>query len=195
MFETIYFEKEEKCEECGYKDVLFNAIIDGQQKRICNRCVIANGAIVLKKSADVKIEEVPRRSVREIMEELSGVKPRPLEKPARMVKLEDLRKRYEEVKERRKLLHEAQERERQMLTAKKEAEEKGNAEKVLDEKEFIKYLEKEKSAEQLPQQQAQLQQATQETGRDKKIDFSIEATKRTRIRDLLEKMQELNRED
>ncbi len=192
MFETAYLEKEEECEECGYKDVLFNAIIDGRQKRICNRCVIANGAIVLKKPVDVKIEEVPRRSVKEIMAELSGIKPRPLEKPVQMATLEDLRKRYEEVKQRRRALHEAQEREKQILATKAERETK---EKVLDEKEFVQYLESEKFSEQPPQRlQQQITKTAEEKSKAGSMDFSIEATKRTRIRDLLERMQRLNEE-
>ncbi|MCX8194356.1 MAG: coiled-coil domain-containing family 149 protein [Candidatus Pacearchaeota archaeon] len=185
MFEPVYIEKEEECEECGYRDVLFDAIIDGQARRICNRCVIANCAIVLKKPADVKIEEVPRRSVSEIMASLSGVKPRPLEKPATAVKLEDLRQRYEEAKERKRLLREAQEKERQVT---QQSQSIGVKEKILDEKEFVKHLET------TAQQEKKLEQPPKAMS-EEQIDFSIEATKRTRIRDLLEKMQRIDEQE
>lgn len=184
MFEPLYLEKEEECEECGYKDVLVDAIIDGQAKRICNRCVVANNAIVLKKPVDVRIEEVPRRSVSEIMAALSGVKPRPLEKPAAIVKLEDLRQRYEEAKERKRLLREAQEREKQLAQGQIEVKES-----VLDEKEFVKSLETT-----TVQEEKKPEQALKAGSVGEQLDFSIEATKRTRIRDLLEKMQKLDQE-
>ncbi|UZE94000.1 MAG: hypothetical protein IB618_00270 [Candidatus Pacearchaeota archaeon] len=169
--------KEEECEECGYRGVLVSAVIDGKLKKICQRCVIANPVILIKKPLDVREEDIPRRSVHEILEEMSGFKPKPLEKPSSKVTLEDLRKRYEKVKERRRLLKEKEEKEK----AETEVEEKKEKEKVLDEKEFIKHLEKEEKGE--PAEK-----------KEETIDFNIETTKHTRIRDLLERMKRTDKE-
>jgi len=176
MFESIESmnaKKEEKCEECGYKDILIDAVIDGEIKRICHKCRIANPVILLKKPSDIKIEDVPRRSVHEILENMSGVKPTPIEKPTSKITLEDLRKRYEEIKEKRRLKMEKEKEE----IKKEEREEK---EKILDEKEFIETLEKERNME---------KKFPENSKEPEEIDFSIQATKHTRIRDLLKRMK------
>ena len=179
MFESIkaMAKKEEICEECGHKDILVDAIIDGQIKRICHRCSIANSVILLKKPKDVKIENVPRRSVHEILEDMSGIKPTPIKKPSSKITLEDLRKRYEEMKEKRGQQKERQEQEK----AEMKKEEKKNEEKVLDEKEFVRELEN-KNNESMEKEKIN-------EGEKTNIDFSIQATKHTRIRDLLERMK------
>lgn len=96
-------EKEEICEECGHKDILVSAIVNGKLKRICHRCVIANNAIVIKKPKEIAIKEPQRKSVKEILNEMSGIKgtrivPK-LKKPSNEVTLEDLRERYKKIKE------------------------------------------------------------------------------------------------
>ena len=50
--------EEEECEECGYADVLTNAIINGKQKRICQRCANTNPIILIKEPRQVKEEEI-----------------------------------------------------------------------------------------------------------------------------------------
>ncbi len=169
MFESIKVNIEEECEECSYKDVLVDAIVDGVQKRICHRCMIANQAIILKKPHEIKEQHLPRRSVHEILEEMSGIKPKPIEKPSSQITLEDLRQRYEELKEKRL-------KESGVLQQRRDYE---------DMEEKRRFLQQEK--------EQQIQQQKSEA-KEKIINFNIEATKHTKIRDLLIRMKKAKKE-
>ena len=100
----------EECEECGYKERLVDAIISGEIKRICNRCVVANNAIVIRKPKTVDmrdIEHIERRSVHDILMKMAGLeKLKPIKKPPAEITLEDLRERYEKIKQAKKILQE-----------------------------------------------------------------------------------------
>lgn len=186
MFESFDFtaQKEEECEECLAKGYLVYAIIDGQQKKICQRCVVASGAVVIRKPNQIQMDVINRPSVRDAIIRASGMVPKPIQPSARAVKLEDLRERYEETKKKR--AEEQIQRQRELALILPEHKEKVE---VLDEKEFVNYIEK------IPKEVPQIQ-ATQ-TPSDKgtsQFDFSIQAAKNTRIRDLLERMKRVDEE-
>lgn len=199
MFESLKsfkYEPMEECEECLARDFLINAIVDGRQKRICQRCVIANDAIVLKKPANVNLEKIERETVSDVMKRLTGIAPKRIERP-QPVKLEDLRKRYEERKAKRKS-------ESAVTKEPFEINESQRFEvfEVLDENKFKNYIEMENhlSQSKLPRSQFSApQELSQKTPQDKisnqdkisdaPLDFGLEATKRTTIRDILEKMK------
>lgn len=199
MFESLKLlkfkeEATEECEECLAKDFLVDAIIDGRQKRICQRCVIANNAIVLKKPLATQQEKIDRPSVRDVMFRASGIMPKPLQ-TSTTAKVEDLRSRYEELKKKR----EALQREKEFLAQKErqstEWQDKKEKFEVLDEREFINYMES------LPQETKETTEIKAETKTEEAkekakeiLDFSPEATKRTRIRDLLEMMKKMDEE-
>lgn len=177
MFESLSLsnldKKEEECEECLHKDILYDAILDGRSVRICQHCVTANNAIVMTKPGPIEMEAIERRTVRDVMKRATGITPRPLERPVNEVKLEDLRKRAEEIKAKRmqeQAAREQQAQKQQVIETKS---------KFLDEKEFAKYIET------LP-----MEKQTQPGEKEEiEIDFSQEAVKKTRLRDLLEKMK------
>jgi len=138
MFESISLsnldKREEECEECLHRDILFDAILDGRSMRICGHCVKSNDAIVFEKPKQIQIENSIRPSVKDVMRRASGIEPKsmPLEKPGSEVKLEDLRKRYEEVKAKRALDQE------QKKVRETKSEEKKHI--FLDEGEFVNYV-------------------------------------------------------
>lgn len=138
MFESISLSnldrREEECEECLHHDILFDAILDGRSVRICGHCVKANDAIVFEKPKQIQIENSIRPSVRDVMRRASGIEPKssPLEKPSSEVKLDDLRKRYEEIKAKRALEQE------QKKVRETKPEEKKHI--FLDEGEFVNYV-------------------------------------------------------
>jgi len=175
MFESLSLsnldKKEEECEECLHKDILYDAILDGRSVRICKHCVTSNNAIIMAKPGPVEMEAIERRTVRDVMRRATGITPRPLERPVNEVKLEDLRKRAEEIKAKR--MQEQAIREQQ--TQKQQVKETKS--KFLDEKEFAEYIET------LPMEKQTI------PAEEIEIDFSQEATKKTRLRDLLEKMK------
>ncbi|MCX8193854.1 MAG: hypothetical protein N3G19_00605 [Candidatus Pacearchaeota archaeon] len=200
MFESLKSfrnEPEEECEECLVKDFLVDAIIDGKQKRICQHCVVANDAIVLKKPASINVEKIERDTVSEVMKRLTGIAPKRIERP-QSAKLEDLRKRYEERKAKREIA---------AATTEFFKTDGPQRFEVLDEREFKDYIEKNPQTQSQPayfqssiSQQSttvattksiiQTSQPSQDTKiSDAPLDFSPEATKRTTIRDLLEKMK------
>ena len=182
MFESIKsmnIKEEEECEECGYEDVLVNAVIGGHLKRICQRCANTNPIVLIKEPRQVKEEEIPRRSVHEILEEMSGVKMQPIEKPASEIKLEDLRARYKELKEKKRL--------RRIETKRKlgiETKEEEEVEKLVEKKEEIE----------IPIE-TEVKEAYEELKEKKEIDFNIGTTKHTKIGDLLEKMKKIDEGD
>ncbi len=133
MFESIKLsnEKEEGCEECLARAYLIEAIIDGQQKRLCNKCIVANNAIVLKGPKHIEMDIINRPSVRDAIFRASGMHPHPIQPTYREAKLEDLRERYEEVKKKK-----AEEQAKLMSIVLPKRENP----KVLDEKDFINYM-------------------------------------------------------
>lgn len=191
MFESFDFtsQKEEECEECLAKAYLVDAIIEGQQKRLCNKCIVANNAIVLKGPKHIEMDSISRPSVRDAIIRASGMIPKPVQPTYREAKLEDLRARYEETK--KKKAEEQIQRQRELALIWPGQKEKVE---VLDEKEFVNYIEK------IPRDSPSSTQTTQTTiatHADKgtgHLDFSIEAAKKTRIRDLLEKMKRVDEE-
>ncbi len=196
MFESIKSAKikeEEECEECGNKGVLINAIIDGRMKRVCNRCINSTNAIIIKKPQNVKIEEVPRRSVHEILEQMSGIKPKPIKKPVAEIKLEDLRQRYEEMKEKRKKLQEEKEHKEkeEQIKLKKELEENEKS-KIFDRDRFKKYVQMQKEIRKRPIENTIKEIKPKETEpieiEEKEINFNIEATKNTKVSDLFRRI-------
>lgn len=222
MFESLKsfkYEPTEECEECLAKDFLVDAIIDGKQKRICQHCVVANNAIVLKKPAYVNLERIERDTVSDVMKRLTGIEPKRIERP-QPVKLEDLRKRYEERKAKRKS-------ELPITVAiepfEVEGPQKFEGFEVLDENEFKNYIEMENqlpqskfptsqlstsqelSATQSIKQTPSILQTSQRIQQDKisnqdkisdaPLDFSPEATKKTTIRDILEKMKLIGKKE
>jgi|GEM_PF-3190958 len=206
MFESFNFteQKEEECEECLARDFLVDAIVDGKQKRICRRCVIANNAIELKKPNAIQLDAIHRPSVRDAMFRASGIMPKPIQPSQTMhaqPKLEDLRARYEELKKKRAEEQAKKENSTELLQL---LHGKPQKPEVLDEKEFVDYIEKlpkeiTTTQAQLTPQPQQISQKKLQSGQTSKqnevaIDFSIEATKRTRIRDLLERMKRLDEE-
>lgn len=175
MFESLSLsnldKKEEECEECLHKDILYDAILDGRSVRICKHCVTSNNAIVMTKPGPIEMEAIERRIVSDVMRRATGITPRPLERPVNEVKLEDLRKRAEEIKAKRmqeQAIREQQTQKQQVVETKS---------KFLDEKEFAEYIET------LPMEKQTV------PAEEIEIDFSQEATKKTRLRDLLEKMK------
>ncbi|MEM4152613.1 MAG: hypothetical protein QXK80_00620 [Candidatus Pacearchaeota archaeon] len=197
MFESLKSfrnEPEEECEECLTKDFLVDAIVDGKAKRICNRCVIANNAIVLKKPSHINIEKMEKTTVSDVMRRLTGIMPKRIERP-QPVKLEDLRKRYEEKKA--KITSSTIEPLESFKTERKKFE-------VLDEDEFKEYVEKnfkdfqsqsQATTRSLTQLSSQISQPSQEEVSDIPLDFSSEATKRITIRDILERMKLISKKE
>jgi len=167
MFESINFaiEKEEECEECLTKEFLVDAIVDGRLKRICRRCLIANNAIEIKKPGPIELDIYTRPSVKDVLFRASGIMP----KSSRETQL---------------MLQDLEERRKQKLAEAKlaQAMQKHEPYETLDEQKFLEYLER-KEKESIEKQ---------ERIKPVVLDFSIEATKRTRIRDLLEKMKQLD---
>lgn len=222
MFESFDFkaQKEEECEECLARDFLVDAIIDGEQKKICRRCLVASGAIELKKPGVIQLDAINRPSVREAMFRASGMMPKPIQSHGQP-KLEDLRERYEEVKRKRAAEQEKLRKEHELLQIIKGKQEKP---KVLDSTEFVRYMESQpaqpaETKEREIQQSLMIQQTPQvskvsqifqpqppqpralqpsQPTLSKKdsgdFDFSIETTRHTRIRDLLEKMKRVDEE-
>lgn len=191
MFESLKsFRQEptEECEECLHKSFLVDAIIDGKQKRICQRCVMASGAIILRKPNPIQLEAMNRPSVREAIFRASGMMPKPLQASSAQVKLEDLRERYEETKKKK------QEEQIKKLALMPEPETKERKMKVLDEKEFVNYIETLPKEITAPTAIATSPATEKKVEKPDVLDFSLEATRKTRIRDLLEKMKKMDEE-
>jgi hypothetical protein len=145
---SYMFDDPDRCEECGSRDILEEAVVAGRGLRLCPKCIHLSGALVIRKIDNPNVE-IRNFTVRERLAKMAGVslknRPEPSREYQSPVSLDDLRKRYEEVKKRRAL----------------EAEKARAAEyhpesqkpRVLDTDEFLNKLEKEspESAETLLQ--------------------------------------------
>jgi len=74
VFDNKMFDDKERCDECGYEDNLFNAVLGSKSVRLCNRCIANNNALVIPMPKNVEII-VKRRTVDEVMRDVSGIKP------------------------------------------------------------------------------------------------------------------------
>lgn len=104
----------EVCEECKSKGKLYDAILDGKIKRLCERCIMINRAIKIEKPKIIALPEEKRLSVRERLSEMAGIKENESSKPIKLdfkiestkhIKIRDLielKKKMEEEQEKEK---------------------------------------------------------------------------------------------
>ncbi|MFC1686197.1 hypothetical protein ACFLZZ_04235 [Nanoarchaeota archaeon] len=81
----------EVCEHCLENEAKFDGLLNGEYKRLCNNCVVLDGAVTLAGKSNVDISKViARRTVKEILMNMSGIAKPALKKQE--VHLDDLRR-------------------------------------------------------------------------------------------------------
>jgi hypothetical protein len=133
------------CEECYEDSALFNAILYGKSKRLCENCANTCGAIILKKPDTKQIEESIKPSTNKSLKRISGIEPKKTERIIKEMSLEDMRQKAKELKEKREKEKQKQEELKQEEKEQKEKQKNilyGKSD-ILDEKEFLDYLENE----------------------------------------------------
>ena len=79
-----------ECEQCFENPANVEALIDGEYKRLCNRCSILDGAVVLEEPLKINLDNIKRETVRETLMRMSGLSRPHLRK--KEVHLDDLRR-------------------------------------------------------------------------------------------------------
>lgn len=158
------------CQEEFEEHELLDAVYDNKLTKLCKRCIGTTDAMAVKKPVQIEIENVARRSVKEILNSMAGIKPediknlKPIKKSSNIT-LEDLRERYDELKELKKQRKEEQEKiEQAKETEKSEKKQAGETEKPAEENREIRA--------------------------EKILDFNLNSSKKTKIRDLLQMKKE-----
>lgn len=161
----------EECEECSNQDVLYDAILDGKAKRLCKKCLITSDAIEIKKPKKINEQISGRPSVREMLMKMSGLK--------KEKEMPDLKEGLEPSSDKSEItLNDLIERKRQKDKEQKEAQAIAQATQAQTEK-----RQEQQQKEEQPKQQRQQKQEFAPT--PKSFDFSISASKKLKIGDLL----------
>lgn len=165
---------EKGCEECGIEnELLFNTITDNKAMRLCQRCAYSSNSLILE-------EEIQKQKARlEIKKQEKEKKVEPIQ--TKVPSMNDLWARYKIIKAKRE-----QEKKTKEAVAQKIV--------VLEEKRFIEDLDKEKNLEKkelleeinkdiIPEQREM--QSEEPVIADSTLDFSMAATKRIKLKNLL----------
>lgn len=84
-------DEKELCESCQENTANLDGLVDGEFKRLCGKCSLLDNAVVLEGRSNVDISKInARRTVKEILMEMSGIKRPGIKK--KEVHLDDLRR-------------------------------------------------------------------------------------------------------
>ena len=63
------------CEECERKEAETDALVDGEYKRLCSRCAMVSGAVVVEKPSQLQISRslYTRPKVRQVLSRMAGI--------------------------------------------------------------------------------------------------------------------------